>query len=239
MDVQTARELLEKEGWGVIPPSQYRTDFPQSFLQLWDTIRPYTMTSAERAFALYEAVQYVENARLDGEFVECGVWKGGSCMLMALALDSLKRKRSIHLYDTFTGMPEPGDEDVISHNQVHVSKPMAEHKFDHWAVSRAEVEKSIGSFSSQSLIFHEGDVAQTLKTDLPEKIALLRLDTDWYASTKLELELLYPRLVSGAVCIIDDYGHFDGARKAVDEYFADKPVYLARVDYTGRVIIKT
>ena len=73
---------------------------------------------------------------------------------------------------------------------------------------------------------------------LPGEIALLRLDTDWYKSTQHELIHLYPLLVGSGVLIIDDYGHWQGAKKAVDEYFSDKKILLNRIDYTGRISIK-
>ena len=86
----------------------------------------------------------------------------------------------------------------------------------------------------------QGDVAETLleSKNLPEKIAILRLDTDWYESTRIELERLYPLLEPGGVLIIDDYGHFDGARKAVDEYFKAERPWMHYVDYTCRLILK-
>jgi hypothetical protein len=86
----------------------------------------------------------------------------------------------------------------------------------------------------------KGNVEQTLleEKNLPEKISILRLDTDWYASTKIELEMLYKRLVKGGILIIDDCGHWQGARKAVDEYFKNKNIWLHYVDYTCRYIIK-
>lgn len=91
------------------------------------------------------------------------------------------------------------------------------------------------------LEFVIGPVEETLITKVPERIALLRLDTDWYESTRAELEYLYPRLVVGGVLIVDDYGHWKGARKAVDEYFAalgnDAPL-LNRLDYTGRMAVR-
>ena len=82
------------------------------------------------------------------------------------------------------------------------------------------------------------EIKDRLKKNLPEKISILRLDTDWYESTKIELEVLYPRLMSGGFLIIEDYGHFKGFRKAVDEYFKDNMPYLHYVNYTCRLIIK-
>jgi hypothetical protein len=86
----------------------------------------------------------------------------------------------------------------------------------------------------------KGPVESTIPATIPDQLAILRLDTDWYESTKHELDHLYPRLVSGGILIIDDYGHWQGARQAVDEYFARqnlKPL-LSRIDYTCRIMIK-
>jgi O-methyltransferase len=89
--------------------------------------------------------------------------------------------------------------------------------------------------------FVQGKVEQTIPETIPSSIALLRLDTDWYESTYHELVHLFPKLVTGGVLIIDDYGHWQGARKAVDQYFAEQktPILLNRIDYTGRIAIKS
>ena len=102
------------------------------------------------------------------------------------------------------------------------------------------VKKNISKYSNlDNIQFIKGPVEKTLiiEENLPSKISILRLDTDWYSSTKVELEILYPRLVQGGVLIIDDYGHFQGAKKAVDEFFNNKK-WLHVVDYTCRYIIK-
>jgi hypothetical protein len=107
--------------------------------------------------------------------------------------------------------------------------------------SHDEVIKNISENTKIDNIFLiKGNVEQTLleEKNLPEKISILRLDTDWYASTKIELEVLYNKLVKGGILIIDDYGHWQGARKAVDEYFKNKNIWLHYVDYTCRYIIK-
>ena len=153
--------------------------------------------------------------------------------------------RRIYLYDTFAGMSEPTDDDVS-----HVERPARET----YQVTRrdgqtdwadASLEEVKGNFRSaqlldDSVVFVKGKVEETLAgTDIqPQRIALLRLDTDWYESTKIELEVLYPRLVPGGVLIIDDYGHWAGARKAVDEYFKNDPVLLNRIDYTARLVVR-
>jgi O-methyltransferase len=94
-------------------------------------------------------------------------------------------------------------------------------------------------YPAERLHLHRGPVEETLPRQSPGPLALLRLDTDWYKSTLHELEHLYPLLAGGGILIIDDYGHWQGARRAVDEYFADSPpLLLNRIDYTGRIAVK-
>jgi O-methyltransferase len=240
---------LESAGWGVVPADRFRIDMEPEFGRIWEKAAPYTMTSMERGYGLYKAVEYIVNRKIPGAFVECGVWKGGSCMVMAKTLLRLHADRPIYLYDTFTGMPKPTEEDRIAWNDRPVLEKWEEDQrgekdnFGSWAVGRQEVEKNLQTtgYPHHLLRFVEGDVAKTLRQTIPEQIALLRLDTDWYASTRVELELLYPRLQTGGVLVIDDYGHFTGARRAVDEYFQENggvPL-LSRLDYTGRMGVKT
>ncbi|MCK5153357.1 MAG: class I SAM-dependent methyltransferase [Spirochaetales bacterium] len=240
-------ESLRAKGYGVIPPEQYLSDMEEDFIFIWKKISPFTMTSVERSYSLFKSVEYVVKNKISGDFVECGVWKGGSCMLIAMALKLFgDTDRKIYLYDTFEGMPEPTKEDVISWNGRSVLEKWEEDKsgskdnFGSWAVGLKEVKANISSISypENNFIFVPGDVELTLKEVKPDIIALLRLDTDWYASTVEELEILYPLLVEKGVIIIDDYGHFDGARKAVDEYFQNRIILLNRIDYTGRIGVK-
>jgi hypothetical protein len=106
--------------------------------------------------------------------------------------------------------------------------------------SQEEVFRTIRStgYDMGRVVMVKGRVEHTIPGQVPDQIAVLRLDTDWHHSTRHELEHLYPRLVAGGVLIVDDYGHFQGARRAVDEYFAETPVFLSRLDYTGRLAIK-
>ena len=240
-------DTLRTKGYGVIPPEQYLSDMEEKFLTIWEQVHNYTMTSIERGYSLFKSVEYIVKNKIPGDFVECGVWKGGFCMLIAMALELFEdTTRKIYLYDTYEGMPKPTQEDVISWNGRSVLEKWEEDKsgiknnFGSWAVGLKEVKANIANtkYPKNNLIFIPGDVAQTLKKVKPENIALLRLDTDWYASTVEELETLYPLLVEKGVLIIDDYGHFDGARKAVDEYFEKRVILLNRIDYTGRIGIK-
>lgn len=213
------------------------------------SLRPFTMTSAERLWSLLSAVRYVVDERIPGDFVECGVWRGGSVMAMARALQELGiADRRIWLYDTFAGMTTPTSADVEAGTGVTASSMLSTTEVGDgnnvWCVAgRADVEANVRStgYPFEQFAFVEGDVAVTLPVQAPSSIALLRLDTDWYESTRLGLEILYPRLAVGGVCILDDYGHWQGARQAVDEYFENlghRP-FMHPIDYSGRVFIKT
>jgi hypothetical protein len=232
--------LLRRRGWGVIPPEQYHIDIEESFRSDWQQCAPYTMTSLERGYGLWKAVEYLCENSIRGALVECGVWRGGSCMLMAHALQRFEgTERQVYLYDTFTGMTEPGEHDRIAWN----GQSMREREtFPSWAVGIEEVKQNLAQtdYPGENLHFIKGDVGETLEQVVPNRIALLRLDTDWYESTRVELEILFPKLVPGGVLIVDDYGHFTGAQKAVDEYFAsaDSPLLFNRLDYTGRIGVK-
>lgn len=215
----------------------------------WDQCHSFTMTSRLRGFALMASVRYVVENGVPGDFVECGVWRGGSAMLMAQTLASLGVfDRRIWLYDTFAGMTPPSTEDVEgptgrSASQLLEATPLADGNNVWCLAGRADVEANLAltDYPMHMFTLVEGDVCQTLQETAPSNIALLRLDTDWYKSTRAELELLYPRLSLHGVCMIDDYGHWEGARKAVDEYFAahgPRPL-ISRVDYTGRQFVKT
>ena len=243
------RWLVRKTGYDLV---RYRDGgMPEDFEPLHrDVLRAvgsYTMTSPERIFGLVEAARYVARHAVPGAVVECGVYKGGSMMAAALTLQAEGvTDRDLYLFDTFEGMPEPTGEDVDLHGNAAAEEFERRRKQDtnaEWlACSVERVREAVQStgYPAERLHFVQGDVLETVPSRAPEQIALLRLDTDWYASTRHELEQLYPRLVPGGVLIIDDYGHFQGARKAVDEYFAAEgvPVLLGRLDYTGRMCVK-
>lgn len=217
------------------------------FVAVYSRCRPFTMTSPERMYALYKSVQYVIENGISGNFVECGVWKGGSSMVIALTLLKLGIKdRTIYLYDTFEGMSEPGKEDKSFAGDPAAKLLGQEDKFADssiWCYSSIdEVKRNMAStlYPSQHIHFVKGKVEDTLRTSKPGKISLLRLDTDWYESTKVELQILYPLLERNGVLIIDDFGHWEGAKKAVVEYFTQMGLnnFLSRIDYTGRLMIK-
>lgn len=188
-------------------------------------VKPYTMTPEgvvqNTAWALDQVL-----GRIAGDFVECGVWRGGHCMLAALKMLQANDLRDIWLFDTFEGMSEPTDADYRGKGQAMRDWEASKHPVSGSTWCRAElwdVKSAMEStgYPMDRVTFVKGKVEDTLKSDpLPERIAVLRLDTDWYESTKAELEVLYPRLQSGGVLILDDYNYWRGCRKAVDEYFA-------------------
>ncbi|BDQ11540.1 TylF/MycF family methyltransferase [Sediminibacterium sp. TEGAF015] len=227
---------------------QLPPDFEQIHSTIIEKVRPYTMTSPERLYGLIESVQYVVKNNIEGAMVECGVWKGGSMMAIAETLLALGvSDRELFLYDTFEGMTAPTEEDIDQLNRDAASqlKQDASKKAESvvWAYSGLEeVKQNIArtGYPSEKIHFIQGDILKTIPTQMPGQTALLRLDTDWYESTKHEMEHLYPLLVSKGILIIDDYGFWKGSKKAVDEYLQQHqvPLMLHRMDETGRSAVK-
>jgi O-methyltransferase len=224
-------------------------DTEAAFREIAEQVRPFTMTSYERMYALYKAVEFVEAARIPGDIVECGVWRGGSMMLVAHVLRKLKQtSRQLHLFDTYEGLPRPHEEkdvDIWGNRAIDGWLPKRTGEASsHWAnagINEVRANLQSTGYPADRMHFVKGLVEDTIPDSAPPQIALLRLDTDWYESTKHELQHLFPRLATHGVLIIDDYGHFAGARSAVDEYFAEcgLPVLLNRIDYSGRIAVKT
>lgn len=222
------------------------TGLEDDFLRLYDRCKTHTMTSVPRMYALYCAVKYVVNHDIPGDFVECGVWKGGSSMLVALTLLSLHQTtRRLYLYDTYAGMSEPTDHDVTQFGQpAYAGWKENQHggTNDWMRVSLEEVTRNLYStgYPPSNLTFVKGKVEDTIPGTIPDQIAVLRLDTDWYESTRHELIHLYPKLSEHGVLILDDYGFWKGAREATDEYFRQHqvPMLLNRVDVTARIGVK-
>ena len=233
--------------------------------EYFDIIRqvlPYTLTTPARLFVLIEAVKYVINNNIEGDIVECGVWKGGSMMAAALALLEMNATdRDLYLYDTFKGMTKPSEEDVTicgdtaHEDYLHRVKRKAPEVYPYtlkrddkrdmsnWCYSSLEeVRKNMFSlrYPRDRIFFIQGRVEDTIPHHVPADISILRLDTDFYESTKHELEHLFPRVSQGGVLIIDDYGHWLGQKKAVDEYIQENrtTIFLNRVDFSCRVGVK-
>lgn len=200
------------------------------------------MTDSVRIDAVYDTVLQLEALGIEGDLVECGVYRGGSSMAMALALNTTNcRDRTIWMFDTFQGMTRPEAHDVVLGSEepameMFVATATGDNSSTLCAASLDDVKANIQAtdFPSERVRFVVGPVEETLSLrDLPERIPLLRLDTDWYASTRAELESLYPRLVSGGVLIVDDYHSWSGSKKAVDEYFLQNDIRLPLIHVGG------
>ncbi|MGH8461567.1 MAG: TylF/MycF/NovP-related O-methyltransferase [Stenotrophobium sp.] len=236
-----------------VPRIDVPADMSERDRAIFAQVQPYTMTSVLRIEALANAVRYCLAAGIPGAFAECGVWRGGSVMAMLLVLlEQGVRDRDVYLYDTFEGMTAPTEADVSAYDVPALNAWQSSAKkgeriydglFNQQIFNEDDVRKTLlaTGYPAERLHFVRGTVEQTIPGTLAGQLALLRLDTDWYESTRHEMTHMYPRLSRGGVLIIDDYGHWLGSRKAVDEYFAGEgvaPVLLQRTDYSGRMAVK-
>lgn len=226
-------------------------DMEPAFIELYWTCRPYTMTPITRMYALYQAVRYLDLHDVPGAIVECGVWRGGSMMLAAMTLQQIgANHRDLMLFDTYEGQPAPTEHDVTftgSRATDRWNEATTAGTLDPEAIpahlralaSLDEVRANLQAtgYPMDRVTFVQGLVEETIPEQAPHDIALLRLDTDWYASTSHELRHLYPRVSDGGVVIIDDYGFWQGAKAATDAYFQEHriPMLLQRIDDSGRI----
>ena len=243
------KRITRATGYDIVHYSrdEYPPDFTPSHRAIIRAVKPFTMTSPERLHALIEAVRYVIRSGIPGSIVECGVWKGGSMMAAALALCELGQiQRQLYLFDTFEGMPRPSAIDTNYQGEcateIFEALKTGTDSSEYCRAQLDDVRSAVTStgYPSEKIHLVKGKVEMTIPAAAPESIALLRLDTDWHESTSHELTHLFPRLSPGGVLIIDDYGHWDGCRRAVDEYFElnSAKLFLARIDYTGRIGVK-
>lgn len=219
---------------------------------LYKRIEKLTMTPLDRIFALMDSIRYLQNNKIEGDFVECGVWRGGNAIIMAEIQNQVNNsldKRDIWLYDTYDGMVEPDEHDLSFKGEVAneiYSKVKNTDGGSSWSFAsfdfvKEALKKVDYPFNKFKLVKGKVEDTLLLKENIPSKIALLRLDTDWYQSTKIEMELLFPKLVIGGVLVIDDYGDWQGSRKAVDEYMSKYNVEMClfRLGSGARIGIKT
>ena len=228
------------------PPPHMPIEVSQNNKNLIELCGKYSWTGPVRMWSLIQALKYIQKHNIEGDLIECGVWRGGNLGLMSLLSEQLDISKKVFGYDTFDGMTDPEEVDVdwqgLSSKEAMQNSPKDEKITNiHCFASLNQVKNNLiqmGVKDNVTLI--QGKVEETLLVDenIPQKISLLRLDTDWYQSTKTELEILYPRLQPGGILIIDDYGHHKGAQKAVDEYFKGQNVWLHYIDYTCRLMIK-
>jgi hypothetical protein len=229
--------LRRPDNTGLFPP-----DFDQPTIEIYASVRPFTMTTPERVFSLIRAVEYILKNSIPGSLVECGVWKGGSMMAMALSLlRGNQKERDLFLYDTYQGMTQPGEHDSQGVRTEWEKNQTPDH--NKWAyASLDEVKGNMAStgYPPDRIHYIMGRVEDTLPVSVPDAISILRLDTDFYESTKHELQHLFPRLSRGGVLIVDDYGSFRGSQRAVEEYIQENHISLLlnRIDSDSRIAVK-
>ena len=225
---------------------RYGSGFDERDEQTLQRVRKQSMASPERLVAVCESVRYLVRHQVPGALVECGVWRGGAMMAAAITLLDLGEVRPLYLYDTFAGMSAPGEDDEDARGQsAHSGMERFGTDDDGsslWCNASLEIVRSnIAStgYPMDQVTFVEGPVEETIPATLPDAIAMLRLDTDWYESTAHELTHLFPLISDYGALLIDDYGHWKGCRRAVDEYLAaeTRPILLTRTDYTGRLAV--
>jgi len=197
------------------------------FWEFYDRCKPYSLVGVTGFFNLYRSMHYIARNAIPGDFVECGVFLGGCAMFVALLRDALGlHDRHLYLYDTYCGFPE-GAADAIR------GTPQPGHRIERFYTDVQEHLATVCD-GGRGITMIEGPVEETLRSfDVPA-VSLLRLDTDFYSSTAAELSAIYPHLSAGGVLIVDDYGLYDGARRATDEYLAtlDRVPSLNRIDTT-------
>jgi hypothetical protein len=245
------RRFLERRGYVLL----YKGQVEPSFLaDLTDDEKATvaatdgrTMLQPHNVAQLCRCIEYVVRHKIPGSIAECGVWRGGAVMTILRTLLRLgATDRDVFLFDTFSGMTAPTEHDISALGKraiaIHAARGGHANGSD-WARASFEDVKagvlSVG-YPAGRINFVKGRVEDTIPAQAPEQLALLRLDTDWYESTKHELIHLYPRLSQGGVIIIDDYGSWAGARKATDEYVAETGarLLLVRSDAAVRYAVK-
>jgi O-methyltransferase len=225
------------------PAPPHRLELDPGYADIIARVKPFTMTSCERIASLVDAVRHVTRSGIPGAIVECGVWRGGSMMAAVLALLEAGDERDLYLFDTFAGMTAPTERDVDHRGDVAEEMYRAllvgdQSGWCHASLDDVRANLLSTGYPAAKCHFIQGDVLQTIPAAAPDAIAVLRLDTDWYASTRHEMAHLYPRLAPGGILIVDDYGHWNGCRQAVDEYFGAARPFMFPIDYTGRVLVK-
>jgi O-methyltransferase len=226
------RKTPDEQAWEMIDEEARRIIGP---------VKPRTMTGTAKLFGLIEALRYIDRVGVPGEIVECGVWRGGGMQAAALTLlECHDTERELHLFDTFEGMPPPSDVDVRFKDGQTAEELMRTSDKDSaiWAIAGLDdVKQGMAEtgYPSEKIFYHQGRVEETIPDQAPDRIALLRLDTDWYESTRHELHYLYDRLSPGGILIIDDYRYWEGSYRATHEWLDEMgvPLFLVPIGQAG------
>ena len=195
-----------------------------------DICKPNTMVTEPHLNYLQTIIEELNNQNISGDIVECGVWKGGCSMWMMICQKKYNMLRNFYLYDTFDGMTFPdSDKDAKEAVDIYnkINKGLYERNYDKWHTEKkwafAPIEMvqnniKLTNYDESKISFVIGDVCSTLNTSVPAEISILRLDTDWYNSTKKELDVLFPHVVKNGYVVVDDYYAWKGSRTATDEF---------------------
>lgn len=198
------------------------------------------LASELNLWSIYQSLEYIKNRDIDGDIVECGVYNGSTLSFIGLISEKLKLEKKIWGYDTFDGfvIDAYSDKDTDFKTGKKINHEDSDIYYSLEEVKENIISNDPQNFEKYNLV--KGDILQTLNEEknVPEKISFLRLDTDIYKTTKKQLEVLFNRLVFGGILHIDDYGICPGVKKAVDEFFYNKKIWLHRVDMSCRYLIK-
>jgi hypothetical protein len=206
---------------------------PGNFVRLHEVVKNYTMCGKARLRSLYRAVSYVCEENIPGDLVECGTAKGGSAAMLGLTSQLVSSNRTLWVFDTFEGIPEPTQAD-----------PDYEEASKFTGLFRGELHEVADFFDQCGILQNARLVKGLFQETLPftevESIAVLHIDADWYESVWTCINCLYDRISPGGVIQFDDYGTWAGARKAIDEFLKENAAdsRLRYVDHAGRIWIK-
>ncbi len=215
--------------------------FNPSKLVLFKKIYPYTMVDSKRLSNIYDLSELIEKNRVDGVFVECGVWKGGCAAIMGSVSKRARSNRKIWLFDSFEGLPEPTTEDGKIAKDYSQNRASGRLKTIDKCVGPLndvkEIFFDILKINQDNVVIKKGWFQDTLPKARNEigQISVLRLDGDWYESTKCCLDNLYDNVIVGGYIVVDDYGHWEGCKKAIDDFFMKRNIKtdLIKIDYAG------
>lgn len=210
-------------------------------IHLLRKVRPYAAVSYIKLSNAYELSKLIEKNKIDGAFVECGVWKGACIGVMAYVANKYKSNRKIWLFDSFKGLPEPMEKDgtrAIKFASNRSSGKLS--SINQFIATIEDVHKvlfSLLKLDKKNVIIEKGWFQYTLPKAKEKigNISILRIDADWYESTKCCLDNLYDNIISGGYIIIDDYNFWEGCQKAVDEFLENRNINarLNKIDGIG------
>ena len=226
--INKARAFKEVAELYLKQPSDNQSEFYKFCLKL---IPKYTMVQPKRLLALKRMLIDLDKREVAGDVVECGVWNGGSCALMATVTD-----RKIWMFDSFEGLPKPGAKDGARERKYH---------FEGWNKGAQDYVKEI--FDELKIPKNRYEIVpgwfdKTLESSPVNPIALLHVDADWYDSVKIILEKFYDRVPVGGYVVLDDYGAFEGCRNAFRDFCKERGIpmpVLTQADWTGHYFKKS